>query len=124
MVDNLRIVPRNFHDDATVVSEIEPVTGYSMANTQNTTRSRVWRSVDGSDQFVGGSFDDEVDRTISHFSFFKHRCHGGQVRLQLFSDVAYSSQVFDSGPVDIINVTPSDDFDWGIDPYGLGSNDP
>lgn len=123
-ISRLRIVPRNFHDEATLVTSIAPVTGYSILNTQNGIRSRVWRSPDGTDQFVGGSFDDGLDRTISHFSFFRHRCHGGQVRLELFSDSAYSSQVFDSGPLDIINITPTDDNDWGIDPYGLGSNDP
>lgn len=121
---NLRIVPRNFHDEATLATELAPVDGYSIDNTKDTQRSRVWRSTAGTDQYISGTFDDGLSRTISHFSFFRHRCHGGKVRLRLYSDAAWTTQVYDSTALDVINVVPTDSGDWGIDPYGDGTNDP
>lgn len=120
----LRIVPRNFHDESVVEAEIAPVLGYPLEYTQNATRGRVWRSETRTDQYVSGYFEDGLDRTSSFFGIFRHRCHGGQVRLQLYSDVGYASEVFDSGFLDVVNVVSSEGFDWGVDPYGIGSNDP
>lgn len=121
---NLRIVPRNFHDEASLATELAPVDGYSIDNTKDAQRSRVWRSSDGTDQYVAGSFDDGVARKISFFGFFRHRCHGGSVRLRLYGDVAYSVPVYDSGAVPVINITPTYGLDWGVDTYGDGSTDP
>lgn len=124
MTETMRVVPRNFHDEATLSTEFAPVTGYAIDNTKDTQRSRVWRSTDGSDQYVAGFFDDSLPRAPGYFGFFRHRCHGGNVRLRLFSDAGWSSTVFDSGVVPIINITPTDGFDWGIDTYGDGNIDP
>lgn len=118
---NLRIVPRNFHDEATLATELAPVTGYPIANTQDTQRSRVWRSTAGTNQYIAGTYADGLLRTASFAGFFRHRCHGGNVRLQLYSDAAYTTQVYDSGTVAIINVTPTDGLDWGITPYVGGT---
>lgn len=120
----LLISPRNFHDEATLSSELAPVDGFPIDNTQNTQRSRVWRSPDGTDQYWQGTYDDGLARTAGWFSFFRHRCHGGNVRLRLYSDAAWGSVVYDSGTLAINNLIPTDGFDWGIDPYGDGSIDP
>jgi len=123
-MSTLRLVPYNFHDDATLTAQILPVAGFSIENTQDTQRSRVWRSVSGADQYVEGTYDDGISRTASFFSFFRHRCHGGNVRLVLYSDVAYSSSVYDSGALPIINLTPTDGAAWGFDAYGGSGTDP
>jgi hypothetical protein len=120
----LRIVPRNFHDEATLTTELSSVPGSTFQNTQNCIRSRVWQSVGPDDQYLLGSFDDGLDRTITFFGMFNHRCHGGSVQLQLYSDAGWVSLVYDSGPLPAINVVPTDGADWGINPYGAGSNDP
>lgn len=96
----------------------------AVENTQNCQRSRVWRSIDGTDQYIAGTFDDGLARTVSSFQFFRHRCHGGTVQLQLYSDDSFTTLAYDSSALDVINVIPDDDNDWGIDPYGFGSNDP
>lgn len=119
---NPRIVPRNFHDEATLATEFAPVDGYSIDNTKDRQRSRVWRSTDGTDQYVSGTYADGLSRTVDHFSMFLHRCHGGQFRLRLYSDNNWTTQVHDSTLVDIM--PPSDGLDWGIDPYGDGTTDP
>ena len=130
MSANLRIVPRNFHYEATLSTELPAADGCSIVNTQNRKRSRVWRSnastsADASDdQYVAGTFADALSREVNFFGFFRHRCHGGQVRLQLYSDAGWTSQVYDSGAVDIITAIGTDGADSGIDPYGVGPNDP
>lgn len=121
---NIRIVPRNFHDEATLATEFAPVAGFSIDNTKDRQRSRVWRSTDGSDQYISGVYDDGLPRTVDHFSMFSHRCHGGQFRLRLYTNNNWTSLAYDSGLTDIINVVPTDGLDWGIDPYGDGTNDP
>jgi hypothetical protein len=104
--------------------ELAAAAGFAASNTQNTQRSRVWRSTAGTSQYVRGTFADGLARTVSFFGFFLHRCHGGKVRLQLYSDTAWTTQVYDSTALDVINVVPSDGANWGIDPYGGGAIDP
>jgi hypothetical protein len=126
----LRIAPRNFHYEATLSTELPAAEGCSIVNTQNRKRSRVWRSADSTsadasvDQFIAGTFEDGLSREPNFFGFFRHRCHGGKVRLELFSDDAYTTQVYDSGAVDVIRAIGTDGADWGIDPHGVGPNDP
>jgi hypothetical protein len=130
MAANLRIIPRNFHYEATLSTELPAATGCSIVNTQNRKRSRVWRSADstggdaGDNQYIAGTFDDAIEREPDYFAFFRHRCHGGTVRLQLYSDAGWASQVYDSGALDVIKVIGTDGANWGVDPYGIGPNDP
>lgn len=122
----LRIVPRNFHCDATITASNE-VSGFPVENTKNDIRTRVWRTADGTNATVDGTFGDNVARTPSFFGMFLHRCHGGKIRLQGYSDLAWSAGVYDSGALDIINVTPTDGMDWGFNVfpgYSAGAIDP
>jgi hypothetical protein len=121
---NLKITPRNFHDEATLSVQIAPPTGFSITNTQNTQRGRVWRSVDGTNQYWSGTYDDALPRTASAFSLFRHRCRGGNVRLQLYSDAAWTTQVYDSTALPVSNISITEGLDWGINPYGEGNIDP
>lgn len=130
MTANLRIIPRNFHYEATLSTELPSADGCSIVNTQNRKRSRVWRADDssaaggGDDQYIAGVFDDAIEREPNFFGFFRHRCHGGKVRLQLYSDAGLSVEVYDSGAVDVITAINTSGFNWGIDPYGVGPYDP
>jgi hypothetical protein len=130
MAASFRIIPRNFHHEATLSTEFAAADGCSIVNTQNRKRSRVWRSdtttaADASDnQYIAGTFDDGDPREPDYFAFFRHRCHGGQVRLQLYSDAGWTSQVWDSTPVDVIRAVGADGADFGIDPYFVGAFDP
>ena len=124
MTASLRIIPRNFHYEATLSTELAAADGFSVVNTQNRKRSRVWRSTDGDDQYVAGTFEDGLDREVDWFSFHRHRCSGGTVRAQFYSDDGWVSQVYDSTALDVNKVIGTDGADWGIDPYGIGDNDP
>lgn len=124
MANNLRIVPWNFHDEATLSTSIVSAAGFPASNTQNTRRSRVWLSSTNADQDILGTYADSVTRTSSHFSFFLHRCHGGNVQLRLYSDAAWTTLVYDSTVLPVYTV-PTEGADWGWDPYGIGAgNDP
>jgi hypothetical protein len=124
MSANLRIVPRNFHYEATLSTEFAPAVGYPIVNTQNRSRSRVWRSDGNADQWVRGTVMDATSRTTDFFGMFRHRCHGGSVRLRLYSDDAWSSLALDSGVVSASPIVGTDGAAWGIDPHGVGENDP
>jgi hypothetical protein len=130
MTASLRVVPRNFHYEATLSTEFASTDGCSIVNTQNRHRSRFWRAGSSTsadptdDQFIAGTFDDTIEREPDYFAFFRHRCHGGDVRLQLYSDAAFTSQVYDSGAQAVITAIGTDGANWGIDPYGVGPYDP
>jgi hypothetical protein len=114
---NLRLVPRNFHDEATLTNSITPATGFPVTNTQNSTRSLVWKSTGTTAQTIKGTL--AASRSATFFGMFRHAMSGGSVRIQLFSDAAWTTQTYDSTALPVNNITPTDVYDWGI-----GSNDP
>ena len=121
---NLRIVPRNFHDEATLTAS-EAAAGFAIANTQATARDTVWRSTSTGTVTISGSFS--RDRVVNFFGMFRHVNHGGQIRVQLYSDAAWTTQVDDTGTVAINKVVGSSSdsaYAWGDDPYGDGQYDP
>ena len=116
--DNLTIVPKNDADDA-VLTVSSAVTGFEAVNTQNTVRSRVWRSTSNAGQTFTGVWS--ASRTISHASLHAHLCHAGSWRLQLFSDAGATVQVLDAtgGATSATSYTASEPYVWSE-----GSNDP
>lgn len=119
---NFRIVPMNWHDAATLSTEIAEVAGFEVENTQNHIRSRVLKTPSAAGQWIGGVLPS--DRTANFFGLFRHRCHGGKVRLVLYSDAGFASSVYDSGDLDVLNVIGVDVYDFGINDTGLGGSDP
>lgn len=121
----MRIVPRNYHDEA-LITPSSTVSGFPAANTQNSMRSRVWRTVDSSTATLDGVWADSIARRPRFFGMFLHHCHGGKIRLQLYSDLAWTTQVYDSTALDIVNVNsvPTEGADWGYDPFATGRLDP
>ncbi len=111
MTANLRIVPLNHHDAATLTNSIAPATGFLVTNTQNSTRSLVWKSPDGTAQNIKGTL--AASRSATFFGMFLHSAAGGSVRLQLFSDAAWVTQVYDSTALAASNITSTDVYDWG-----------
>jgi len=114
---NLRIVPYNDHDDATLTTSAAPATGYAVTETQNSTRGRTWRTTSNAGQSISGTL--AASRTVSSFFMFLHTAHGGNVRLQLYSDAAWVTQVYDSTAVAAIPYTTDEAYVWS-----KGSADP
>jgi hypothetical protein len=119
---NLRIVPLNFFDDATLTATSE-VAGMEIENAQVSARDAFWRSTSLVQQVVTGTWGGD-GKMISAFAFFRHNAHGGTVRLQLYSDTALAAQVYDSGTVNVHDMVALGSFDWGVDPLGTTSTDP
>lgn len=114
---NLRIVPKNDHDDAVLTPSAAEVVGFEVANTQNTRRSSVLRTTSNS----GWSFTGVLPatRTVSHFSMWRHLNHAGSMRLQLYSDAGATSGVYDSTAVSCIPYSSRGAYTWSD-----GSTDP
>jgi hypothetical protein len=114
---NLRIVPKNDWDDATLTPSAAAVVGYEVTNTQNTIRGQVWRTTSNAGQSVTAVFPDA--RTLSHFSMHRHLCHAGSVQIQLYSDAAATTLVYNSTALSATPYTASEPYVWS-----QGSNDP
>ncbi len=123
----MRVVPKNFHDLAVLTASADPASGFPLNFTQNTIRDRVWRSADtGSspsarDITIFGLLPRDMD--VSFFGMFRHRNYGGKCELKLFSDGAWTTQVYASTALPITTVFSSG-YSWGDNPYGLGQQDP
>lgn len=112
------IVPYNDHDDATLsVSIAEASTDYAVENTQNSVRDDVYRSASTSTVSITGVVDET--RSASCAYLFNHLLLGANIRFQLFSDAAATSQVYDSGTLSATWWTAGESYTWS-----LGSNDP
>jgi len=119
---NLRLVPRNFHDEATLSTQLTAQPGFGITNTQNTLRDSVWRGAGIATQYVRGVFPDD-GRKINFFGLFRHKCHGGTVQLQLYNMPDWTGSVYNSGELETVDLISLGNFDWGTDPLGI-VNDP
>jgi len=109
---NLRIVPRNWFDEAvnlTVTSEAS--TTMEIENAQITPRGMFWRSTSTAAQTIQGNWNNVV-RKCNVFAVFRHNFRGGTVRLQLFSGNDWTTQVYDSTAL-TVSSTPAGSHDWG-----------
>lgn len=112
-----RIVPYNDHDDATLTASATEASGFAVEETQNDLRDHVYRSVGTSSVSITGVLS--ASRTASAFFLFRHTAHGGNVRLQLYSDAGATAQVYDSTALPAVWYTDSDPYVWST-----GTNDP
>ena len=113
MTAQLRIVPYTHHDDPTVTtSGASVVSGFEATNTQNTLRGRTLRSASTSGFVLKGTLP--ATRSATSLALFRHTAHGGDVQLELFSDAAWSSSVYDSTALSADCFTPDGTFDFGF----------
>lgn len=123
---NLRLVIRNFHDEATVSASTAAV-DFPASNTQNDSRDSAWRSTSTATATYYGTFS--RNRVINFFGMFLHRNHGSNIRFEGFSDAAWATPATggDTGTVTINKVIGSSSdaaFAMGDDPYSIGQYDP
>jgi len=119
---NLRIVPLNWFDEATSLTATTEATGMDIENAQLTARSKFWRSTATGACTIQGNWNSDGRKTNA-FALFRHNTHGGTVRVQLYSDAAWTTQIYDSTALTVPS-TALGSFDWGSDPLGTTSNDP
>lgn len=109
---NFRVLPYNHHDFATLTNTVATASGFFVTDTQNYNRSKVWRAGSTADQSIKGTLPAAV--AASGFMIFLHNCAGANVRLQLYSDAAWVTQVYDSTALPFNNVSADSSYDWGV----------
>jgi hypothetical protein len=113
----------NFVDDATLSASPAAVSTLPVDNLTSPMRDRLWRASSLATQVISGHWSG-AGRKPNCLGLFRHNGHGGQVRLQLYQDKDLTTQVYDSGVLDLFDVVALGSFDWGVDPLGLGPTDP
>ena len=109
-----RLSIENYIDQCAALSVTpEAASTLPLANVQLTARDRIYRSTGGHDVTIIGHWGG-AGRRPTCFGMFRHRGHGGKVRLQMVSDIGFTTQVYDSGTVDIFADQPiASEIDWG-----------
>lgn len=122
-----RLVAVNFMDSEHVSDlAVSPAaeTLYPITNLQSDVGSDTWRSTSLASQEITGSFGGNA-RRVSMWGIFPGlgaACLlGAQVRVQLYSDAARATQVYDSGTLDVFTWTGEvyGTFPWGAHPWGV-----
>lgn len=113
----LRIVPVNDFDSATLSVSPAAVSTLPVTNLQSNVRDDLWRSTDTTAHAITGNWAGNV-RRVSHFSLWPvgdgTSLIGSTVRLQLYSDLAMSSSVYDQTWDFFTPAGPG----WGDEPWG------
>jgi hypothetical protein len=122
---NLRLATRNAFDAATLsLSTTSELAAFPLTAMKKTARDTVWRSSDIATQVVRGTWNGD-GFVPGMFAMFRHNGTGGSIRVQLYSDAAWTSQVYDSGTVAIApTFCAIDGFAWGTDLLGVLLTDP
>lgn len=121
-MSNLRITPINVWDQLGLLTSTPSFPAASpLSFSQLTARDSVSRASSNGDQVIEGHWNGN-GRRLNSFFMFRHNCHGGKLRLQLYSAMDRTGQVYDSGSVEIYTLT-SIDSEWGVSPLGFASTD-
>lgn len=123
-MSNLEICPRNFFDEAVIEASPAMEATLPVTYTQLTDRTLRARSTSTADQVVQGYFVG-TGRKADRFGVFRHTGYGGKIRLQLYQNDDYTTQVYDSGVVDFVSeLVLLGDLDFGFAPFGIPLSDP
>lgn len=120
----LRILPVNVFDEATISVSPAAVSTLPVTNLQSNIRDRVWRSTDLSTQVISGSWGGNA-RPISAWGIWPGSLMGAKVVVRLFSDTAFTSEVYNSGTLDAFTFGGIGwgSFAWGATPWGVEASD-
>lgn len=112
---SLRIIVANEADTATLSASPAVAASLPVTNLQDPSRARVMRTTGLADQQVKATWT--VARQVSALALVRHNLTGsGTLRVQLYSDAAWSIQVYDSGALKAWPVAALGDLAWGVDP--------
>jgi len=119
----IRLLLDNYVDNANISATPSMETTLPVDNLKETSRSKVARSTSSASQVIQGYFDGTKD--INAIVFARHNfVINLTYRIQLYSDINYTTQVYDSTTiiVDSDNVKSEiwgwGDFIWGGEPWG------
>jgi len=94
-----------------------PAAAIAVANLQDASRAKVWRSSGTTLQQIQGTSSTAAQ--VNCCILDRHNLSSAaKWRLQLYSDAAWTTSVYDSGYVDANPAIPWGQFSWGYDPWG------
>lgn len=124
-----KIVVDNFFDSASDLS-VSPSAhaNFPITNLQSDVRGDTWRSTALDQQVIQGTFGGDC-REVSFWGIWPATSGssliGSTVRVQLYSDAAMLTEVYDSGTLDFFTATGTGwgSFLWGTHPWGVQEGD-
>lgn len=119
---NLRLAAINHIDSATLTDSPAGDPNQLPFNLTLNNRDRVYRSTSLATQQIKATWS--ANRKANFCSMHKHNLHGSNWRVQLYSDAAWTTQVYDSGTVATYTALPyGSSFQFGIDPADATNTD-
>lgn len=121
MPTNLVICSQNAIDQATLTASPATVSGFPVTNLQLGARSRVMRTNGTGTQEINFTFGGQ-GYYFNFMALMRHNLEAGATwRVQLFSDPAWTTQIYDSGTVAAFSYLTLDQLDWGFSRLGAGA---
>src|SRR5437870_798504 len=105
---NLRVVPVNAADTATLAATPAAVVTAPITDAQLIARDRAFRSSSLASQLITGDWGGDL-RAINVWALLRQNLLGAQVKLRLFSDVARTAEIYNSGFLPVYTAAPT----WG-----------
>lgn len=114
----LRLCAKNAFDSATLTASPASVTTLPVTNLQLPARARVWRSTSDAAQTILATWNGS-GAYLTFVNLLRHNLESGSTwRVQVYSDAAWTTQVYDSGTVDAYDYATLGELDFGVDPLG------
>lgn len=116
------VLPVNYFDQADITVSPSAVATMLVTNMQSNVRPKAWRSTSLATQTISGDWDGDT-RPVSAWLLMPGSSSmiGSQVQVKLWSDLAKTALVYDSGAVDFLDFSGEGwgEFAWGAHPWGV-----
>lgn len=115
---NLRLCAKNAFEFATLTASPAAEATLPVTNLQLPARARVWCSTSDAQQVIYITWNG-TGYYLNFVNLLRHNLESGATwRVQIYSDEAWTTQVYDSGTVDACDYATLGDLDWGVDELG------
>lgn len=113
----MRIITSNVGDSGTITASPAAVATLPAINLQNATRAPLWRSTSVADQTLNLTWSSV--QLLSAVALLRHNLTSAATwRIQVFSDAAWTTVVYDSGAVAAYTPKSLGEIAWGLDALG------
>lgn len=120
MPANFVITPKNAIDDGQMTASPVMVASLPPSNLQLPARGRVARTIGTAAQQIKFTWGG-AGYYLTMLMLSRHNLEPGSTwRIQLYSDAAWTTQVYDSGTISAVDSGTLGDLDFGIEPLGAG----
>lgn len=121
---NFFLCARNLLDevpDSAITATVAAVSSLPLSNLKRSSRARVWRNSSAASVVIKVSLEGTSALAANVVGLFRHNLeNAGTIRIELCSDYACTTTIYDSGTVAAYDSPTLGDLDWGVDPLGTG----